>query len=210
MLVIIIAEEPIKVKKLLQLHGISFTETPTEKNLIQGLFDKIADQDQAFNNDLALLIEMTLPDLTKGEQYDNFGESLFKFGGGARTFGGSGGAAGFGGSAGIGGSSSSGFLDGAKTIGTSTASGAAGGGIVGGIIGAVGGIFNYKTTVNQQKMEKDKAADKTFQDLLSFKRGGNNRGNSNTGTYLLVGVTMLVLIGIIIAVAHKQSKKATT
>lgn len=208
LLVITIAEEPSKVKKLLQLHGAILSQNPTDRELIAGLIDKIADQDQRFNNNLALLIEMTLPDLSTGEQYDNFGE-LFKFGGDTRIAGGSGGSAIFGGSAGIGSSSGSSLVDGASTIGKSTASGAAGGGILGGILGAVGGIFNHSATVKQQKIEKDKAASKVFSDLLQFKRGGGN-GTSKTGTYVLVGVSMLVLIGIILVVAKNQSKKVTT
>lgn len=199
LLVLLISNEAEKVKKLLLLHGVALSKKPSEKEMIRGVIRMVGMQDPAFNHDLSLLIEMTLPELSGQEQYDNFGQSPFKFGGSSRLFGGSGGAATFGGSAGIGGTSA---IDGAKAIGSSTASGAAGGGVVGGILGAIGGIFNYSSTVKQQKIQEEEASNRVFSELLRFKQGGNN-GGSRTGTYIMVGVSILALIGIILFVAKK-------
>lgn len=206
MLVLLISNEAEKVKKLLLLHGVPLSKKPSEKEMIRGIVGMVGMQDPAFNHDLSLLIEMTLPELSGNEQYDNFGQSPFQFGGSTRLYGGSGGATTFGGSAGIGGSGGTSAIDGAKSIGGSTASGAAGGGIVGGILGAVGGFFNHRASVNQQKIQEEEASNKVFSELLRFKRGGSNGGN-RTGTYVLVGVSMLALIGIILFVAKKQGNK---
>jgi hypothetical protein len=183
MVAITVAEIPNQVLALLRYYQLPIGNEPSDKEIIAIVIEKLADEDSSFNKELELLIIQAIPDLATQSQHDNFG--------------------GFGGSSG-----GSSFLDGAKTIGSSTASGAAGGGIVGAALGAVGGIFNFANTSKQQKIEKEKASAMTLSSMLQYKAaklGGNGSGQKTT----TIVISIIALVGIIITVVLiMKNKKA--
>jgi hypothetical protein len=188
MIAITVAELPEAVLALLQSYQLPIGDDSTEKEIIQAVIEKVAEKDQAFNLDLEIIINQAIPGLSSSSQYDNFGEELKLFGSG---------------------SSGSNLLDGAKTIGTSTASGAAGGGVVGAALGAIGGIFGFANSVKQQKIEKEKASAMTLSSMLQYKTaklGSKGAGQRTTMTIIL---STLVLVGIIVTVVIiSKNKKA--
>ncbi len=201
MIALTLAEIPTEVKELLRNYGYPLSKKPNEIEIIQGIYELLAQQDQDFILDLEHLISKVIPEDKSHSQYDNFGD-------GVRLYGSNSNSGGFGGF-GSGSSSSSKFIDGATTIGSSTASGAAGGGIVGAALGAIGGIFGFANSAKQQKIEKQKAASKTLSDLLQIKAAKLNSfslGQRNTVTII---VSLLVVVGIIATVVIiKRNKKA--
>ena len=197
MIAITVAELPEQVLSLLQNYQFLIENNPTEKEIIQAVIDKVAEKDQAFNQDLEVLINQAIPGLSPPSEYDNFGD-------GVKLFGGSEGFKGFGGSSG-----GSSFLDGAKTIGSSTASGAAGGGIVGAALGAIGGIFGFANSAKQQKIEKEKASAMTFSSMLQYKAAKLGSKGSGQRTTMTIIISILALVGIIVTVmVISKNKKA--
>ena len=176
MIAITVAEFPKEIILLLTKHGLSVDDNSSEKNIIIAIIEKVSTNDKAFNHDLENLILKALPELKEQSQYDNFGDAT-------KLFGGNNSFQGFGG-----GSGGTSFLDGAKTIGTSTASGAAGGGIVGAALGAIGGIFGFANSAKQQKIEKEKASAMTFSSMLQYKSaklGSKGSGQRNTTAIII-------------------------
>lgn len=197
MIAITVADIPQKVISLLNKYGISVSNSTSEKNLIRAIIDKVSVNDERFNKDLEALILIAIPELSKESEYDNFGDAtkLFSGGGGFKGFGGS--------------SGGTSFLDGAKTIGSSTASGAAGGGIVGAALGAIGGIFGFANSAKQEKIEKEKASAMTLSSMFQYKSaklGSQGSGQRNTTAII---IAIVALVGIIVTVVViKKNKKA--
>ena len=97
MLAVTVAEIPLKVKSLLLYYRVSIGEDHSDQDLINSVIEKVSEQDEEFNTHLEELILIAIPELQTLSGYDNFG----------------------------GGSSGNKLLDGAKSIGASTAKGAA-------------------------------------------------------------------------------------
>jgi len=204
MIAVTVAEKPKQLLALLNHYGLSVNGSASEKEIIEAVIDKVAEKDQAFNKDLERIILLAFPDLSPNSQYDNFGEEPQLFGGASRIFGGSGGFKGFGG-----GSSGSKLVDGAKSIGTSTASGAAGGGIVGAALGAIGGIFGLANSAKQEQMEKSKASAMTLSSMLQYKAAKLGSKGSSQRTMTAIVISIIALIGISITVVLiMKNKKA--
>ncbi|MEQ8624464.1 MAG: hypothetical protein RJQ00_06400 [Vicingaceae bacterium] len=197
MIAITVAEFPKETVILLNNHGSPVDDNTSEKNLIRAIIEKVSTNDEAFNHDLENLILKALPELEEQSQYDNFGDATKLFGGNnsLKSFGGS--------------SSGTSFLDGAKTIGTSTASGAAGGGIVGAALGAIGGIFGFANSAKQEKIEKEKASAMTLASMLQYKSAKlGSRGSGQRNTTAII-IAILAVVGIVITVVLvRKNKKA--
>lgn len=179
MIAVTVAEIPQKVLSLLAHYQVSIEGKADEKKIIEAVIDKISEEDQAFNNDLEKLILIAIPDLSPFTQYDNFGE----------------------------GSSGGNFLEGAKTIGASTASGAAGGGIVGAALGAIGGIFGFANSKKQEKIEKQKASAMTFSSMLQYKTAKLGSKVSGQPTMTTIVIAIIALVGIIVTVVLVMKNK---
>ena len=182
MLAVTVSEIPLKVKSLLQYYGVSIGEDHSDQDLINSVIEKVSEQDEEFNTHLEELILIAIPELQTLSGYDNFG----------------------------GGSSGNKLLDGAKTIGASTAKGAVGGGIVGAALGAIGGIFGFASSAKQEKIEKSKASAMTLSSMFQYKSAklGSQRSSQKTTTAIIIAI--ITLVGLIVAaVFFKQNKKAT-
>lgn len=197
MIAITVAELPKEVISLLNSYNIRVSDNTLEKDLIRAIIEKVSTNNEEFNYDLESLILLAIPELSKQSEYDNFGDAT-------KLFGGNNSLQGFGRSSG-----GTSFLDGAKTIGSSTASGAAGGGIVGAALGAIGGIFGFASTAKQQKIEKEKASAMTLSSMLQYKSaklGSKGSGQRNTTAII---IAILALVGILVTVVLvRKNKKA--
>jgi hypothetical protein len=186
MLAVTVTDIPEKVKSLLEQYGSIISANYSEEELISAIIEKVAEQDQEFNFELEGLILIAIPELQSISGYDNFlsGGSLFG-----------------------GGSSGSSLLDGAKKVGTSTASGAVGGGIVGAALGAVGGIFNFATSAKQEKIEKNKASAMTLSSMMQYKSAKLGSQGSSQRTTTAIIIAIITLVGVIVTVVLIQKTK---
>ncbi len=195
MLAVTVADIPEKVKLLLEYSGITIKDNYSERELISAVIEKVAEQDEAFNYQLEKLILIAIPELQALSGYDNFVDIGSLFGGGSDIGSGSG---------------SSKLLDGAKTIGSSTASGAAGGGIVGAALGAIGGIFGFASTAKQEKIEKSKASAMTLSSMFQYKSAKLGSKGSSQRTTTSIIIAIIALVGLIVTVMLIQKNKKAT
>lgn len=204
MLAVTVAEAPKSIQELLKKFNLSLSTNPSPEELISAVMEKLAEQDTAFNSSLESVITKVLPELKgEDEEFDHFGQQPIPFGSGARLYGSNSGLGGFGSS-----SSGSKLLDGAKTIGASTASGAAGGGIVGAALGAIGGIFGFANSAKQQKIEKEKASAMTLSSMLQYKAAKIAGNGEGMRTLAKIGIALLVVTGLIITIVlFRRNKK---